>query len=106
MIFGEDYEKNRRESVAQARRAPKGLEAIHLVPGAVVTMGPSKHTGDRSYIEVIWEVVACNGGHVALKRLHGTTYGGDVKIIVVSEHEWYPAEALYDAICAAETLAE
>jgi hypothetical protein len=106
MIFGEDWEKNRRESIAQAKRAPKGMEAIQLVPGAIVTMGPCKHTGDRSYIDVIWEVVACNGGHVALKRLHGTTFTDDVKIIVVSEHEWYPAEGLFDAVRAAGKTAE
>lgn len=94
MIFGPDFETNRRLSIEQARLCAKGLDHAQLVPGAIVTCGPCKHTGDRSWITCIWRVLASNGGHIALECVHGdyASKVGDRKLMVMSEHEWYAAE--------------
>lgn len=95
-LLGPDWEHNRRQSIEQARACKKGMPSEQLVPGAIVTHGPSKHTGDRSGIEVIWRVLASNGGHVALECARKDYFrkAGDRVLVVIAEHEWYPAEHL------------
>lgn len=95
-IFGEDYEHNRRRLVEAANKAPKGISASHLVPGAVVTVGPNKATGDRSYMDEIFEVIAVAGVTVGLRSLHGgPSYRGEKPVLVqVHEREFYEAEHL------------
>ncbi len=99
-ILGPDWEANRKRSIDQARSCPKGVGVEHLVPGAIFTHGPSKHTGDRSGIEAIWRVLATNGGHVVLEVARGDYIrkAGERRVIVIAEHEWYPAEHMLEAL--------
>jgi hypothetical protein len=101
-MFGDEFAKSMQDSREQARRCPKGVDPEHLVPGAIVTHGPSKHTGDRSGIEVIYRVLARNGGHVALEVAHPDYFYklGKRRLVVISEHEWYLAEHMLDALTA------
>lgn len=100
MVWGEEFEKGRNRSIEQARLCAKGVGAEHLVPGAIVTHGPSKHTGDRSGIESIYRILARNDGHVALEVVHGDYIRkpGERRVVVIAEHEWYPAEHLLDVL--------
>lgn len=99
-IFGDEFGRSIRESREQARRSPKGMGVEQLVPDAIVTHSASKHTGDRSGIEGIYKVIASNGGHVLLEVAHPGLCQkiGERRIIVISEHEWYPAEHLLDEL--------
>lgn len=99
-ILGPDWEANRKRSIDQARSCPKGVGVEQLVPGAIFTYGPSKHTGDRSGVETIWRVLATNGGHVVVEVARGDCKAGDRQVIVISEHEWYPAEHMLEALKA------
>jgi hypothetical protein len=96
MIFGPDYEHNRRKSLEQARSCARGLAPEQIVPDAIVTHGPCKATGDRGGIQVIWRVLATNGGHVALECVRADYIRkiGYRSVAVIAEHEWYPAEHL------------
>ena len=104
-LFGPDYEANRRRLIDQARQCPRGLGHEQLVPGAIVTCGPCKHTGDRSWIGCIWRVLATNGGHIALECVRGDYARklDDRVVMLISEREWYPAEHMLDAMQSAES---
>lgn len=107
-ILGPDWEANRKRSIDQARSCQKGVGTEHLVPGAVFTHGPSKHTGDRSGVVAIWRVLATNGGHVVLEVAGGDYCRkvGERSVVVISEHEWYPAEHLLEALEAKVELSK
>lgn len=107
--FLNDMERNRAASTALAKTAAAGMAPEHLVPGALVTMGPSLTIGDRSYTNEIMEVMASNAGTVLVRRKAGG-YGFDQenkpRLVVIHEHRFYPAEHLYEAIVAAESEAK
>jgi hypothetical protein len=97
-LLGDKWQNDRRHSIEQANKCPKGIDHSQLVPGALVTMSPCKNTGDRSFTNGIWRVLAANGGHVALECAH-RDYGskpGDRIVCIISEHEWYPAENMLE----------
>lgn len=99
-IFGPDYELNRKRLIDQARSCAKGVGPEQLVPGAIVTHGPNKGSGDRSGVSALWRVLAANGGHVALEAATNVSYykPGERTICVIAEHEWYPADHMLSEI--------
>ncbi len=44
-----------------ARKSPPGLPRDQLIPGCYVMISPNKGTGDRSYTDDIWSIVALAG---------------------------------------------
>jgi hypothetical protein len=81
--------------IAQNKRYPKGLAVEQMVPGALVVCSPNLTTGDRSYLDSIWEVKFVTGGRLLLKikRGHSWMKNGEW-LAVYAEHYWYPAEDL------------
>lgn len=76
-----------------------GLPRHRLVPGTVVTISPNKLTGDRSHVDKIWEIVACNEGHALIKSCGpGRARDEAAKLVVLREHEFYNAEHFAAAI--------
>jgi hypothetical protein len=106
-LYGHGSEAQLRGTVAMERllegasKAPHGAAINGLAAGMIVTLSPNKSTGDRSLVEVIWEVVSINGGH-ALLACRGLCHllNGDagMRLAALHEHEFYNAEALLCAL--------
>lgn len=107
-MFGfEDMERNKAHAIAMARRSPRGMDKAQLVPGAVVTFSPNLTTGDRSYTDTIFEVLAFSGTQVVLKYRAGyEPYKRDRIMVMRHEHEFYPAEHVLDALAQDENTAK
>lgn len=93
-----DMDRRRNHFADAARKSQPGLPREHLVPGAIVTVSPNLVTGDRSWIEYVFEVTARNEGHVVLKQRSGfvPSYSGDTRVMPIHEHEFYGAEHLLE----------
>src|SRR5262245_22823480 len=78
-----------------AAKSPVGLAPDDLAVGKLVTLSPNKTTGDRSLVDVIWEIVGGNGGHLLL-ACRGfcdlLTDPAKPRLALVHEHEFYSAE--------------
>jgi len=101
-MFGEDFERRQDGFRKVAAMAPKGLGLEQVVPGAVVTFSSCRATGDRSYTDTVFVVLATSPGNIVAKMLYGGhRHGKDddgVRIISTYEREVYAAEHLMDAI--------
>lgn len=78
-----------------AARSPVGLTPDDLTVGKLVTLSPNKTTGDRSLVDVIWEIIGINEGHLLL-ACRGfcdlLTDPAKPRLALVHEHEFYSAE--------------
>lgn len=97
-MFGYDDENHRRMSKAIADRpAPSGLEKAMLEAGDIVTFSRNKVTGDRSYINGVWEVVAVNRVMAKLKNVGGARSWNDEPImLMMDEYEFYDGRMFID----------
>jgi hypothetical protein len=81
-----------------------GLACKELTPGRFVTVSANKHTADRSLTDAIWQIVACNEGHVLLKFL-GPGQPLDPsrmrRLVPLNEHDFYDAGELATSIAPA-----
>jgi hypothetical protein len=99
MFDWDEMDRRINSLVSSAQKSPPGLAPEHLVPGAIVMQSPNLFTGDRSYTDAIFEVVAITPGHVALKWLAGPKpFGKGTITSVIHEHRFYPAEHVLDAL--------
>jgi hypothetical protein len=83
--------------ISSAARAPTGLPVGDLTVGKLVTVSPNKSTGDRSFVDMIWEIVGINEGHLLLACrgfCHLLDDPGQPRLALVHEHEFYSAEQL------------
>ena len=90
--------------IHSAARAPAGLPPGDLTVGKLVTLSPNKTTGDRSFVDVIWEIVGINEGHLLLACrgfCNLLNEPAKPRLALLHEHEFYSAEHL--ASKAAET---
>lgn len=77
------------------------LSAAELTIGRVVTLSPNKATGDRSLVNVLWKIVAVDGGHLLLscrglgQMLQDPTVQ---RLVAVREHDFYAADHLAAAL--------
>lgn len=100
-FFGEEFSRQMNESRASAKKAPRGMDVAHLVPGAIVTISANLHTGDRSYADNILSVVATNGGSIVLEVVFPEklpSWRSRRVLLAIHEHHWYPAEHVLDAM--------
>jgi hypothetical protein len=77
--------------------APAGIAIKDLAVGMRVTLSPNKSTGDRSFVDMIWEIAGINEGHLALTCCgfcHLLSDPGKPRLALIHEHEFYPAEHL------------
>lgn len=102
-MIGFDFDGMRRDREAMQKicsRAAAGMGPEHLVPGAIVTVGPNHAIGSRSYGEAIFEVLASNAGTVLLGFAHGRrSYDKEPTVLLwIHEQNFYPAEHLLEAV--------
>ncbi len=69
-----------------------------LSVGQIVTVSPNLRTGDRSFSQELWEVMALNDLHVCLKWAGGETFwmtigGGRPVYLLRAEHTFADASA-------------
>lgn len=80
-----------------AAMAPAGLASKDLSVGMLVTLSPNKSTGDRSFVDMIWEIAGINGGHILLTCRGLCQLLSDPtkpRLALLHEHEFYSAEHL------------
>jgi len=90
--FGDDEHYQRMSKAIAGRPAKPGLERSMLDVGDVVTFSRNKITGDRSYTNSVWEVIAVNPAQAMLKVVGGEsrTWAGDKPImLMLDEYEFY-----------------
>jgi len=100
-FFSDDFEEFRRTLTGVAKTAPKGLDHEQITPGAIITFSSCRATGDRSYTDAIFRVVATTPADVIVKMIHGGHRGSDddgIRHIKLYEREVYAAEHLLSAI--------
>lgn len=99
-IDWDDIRKEREDARRNAKTYPPGMPSEQLIRGALITLSPNKQTGSRSYADDIHEVLSANAGHVVLRStgLCRRTDGNGIFAVCIFEHEFYPAEALANAI--------
>lgn len=73
------------------------LTVDHLVPGAIVMVGPSKRINDRSWTDAIWRIDAVTGGTALCKRVSRQCSYSSVIFMQISEHDWFAADHVLDA---------
>ena len=77
-----------------AAKSPVGLTSDDLTVGKLVTLSPNKTTGDRSLVDVIWEIIGINEGHLLLACRGCCDLLIDPRkprLALVHEHEFYSA---------------
>lgn len=99
--FGFDGERDKR-FMQMAQAAPRGLDIEQLVPGAIVTVGPTK-CGDRSYQDGFFEVISRNVHVVLLKQLHGYSRSNSFVTVPIHERQFYAADDLWRTLQSAES---
>jgi hypothetical protein len=80
--------------ISAAARAPAGLSVDDLAVGKLITLSPNKSTGDRSFFDVIWEIVGINEGHLLLACrgfCHLLNDPDKPRLALLHEHEFYSA---------------
>lgn len=99
--WNERHEKTREMFVKAAAEVPPGMCHEHLVPGAVVTVGPNKLLADRSYMDRVYEVLAFNGCHLALKQVYPSPrddYDRRPVLLPLHEHDFFAAEQILSVV--------
>jgi hypothetical protein len=89
--------------ISSAAKAPAGLTIGDLAVGKLITLSPNKSTGDRSFVDMIWEIIGINEGHLLLTCrgfCHLLNDPAKPRLALLHEHEFYSAEHL--AAMAAE----
>jgi hypothetical protein len=79
-----------------AARSPVGLTPDDLTVGKLLTLSPNKTTGDRSLVDVIWEIIGINEGHLLLACCGFCDLLTDpakprLALVLVHEHKFYSA---------------
>jgi hypothetical protein len=92
------------EEKSGALRPGGGLRLAELTPGAFVTVSENKRISDRSLVEALWQIIAINEAHVALRFRAGIRPIDpefETRIVPLHEHDFYRADHLADALIAA-----
>ncbi len=79
------------------------MENVFVV-GAMVTISESHITGDRSYLGIIWRIVAVTEKEVmvrgsGLMRRSSDTWENKNHLLVKSEYEFSDASVFVEALC-------